>query len=124
MIQYFTFGFGQGHDHGYVTVVGTDDKGEARAAMVEHFGHKWGFQYDSAEQAGVERFYLRHVATIMLRTQGSLVVWSRSLHAKTLAELREAVEEHVCEACRGSDEACPECGGNGFARGMEVALCS
>lgn len=47
---YFTFGFNQGYDNGYVKVTvpaGPNDSYHlARATMVKEFGSRWGFQYD------------------------------------------------------------------------------
>ena len=61
---YFTFGYG--HDPegrpgavSYAVFHGT--YGEARAKMVERFGTKWAFQYESAEAAGVERWNLERI---------------------------------------------------------------
>ena len=61
--HYFTFGFGQKHQNGYV-IIYADDPAEARDKMMEAYGPFWAFQYDSAEAAGVERFNLQLVETI------------------------------------------------------------
>ena len=55
---YFTFGYGQGHDSCYV-IIEAGSYLEAREEMTRTWGIKWGFQYESAEAAGVERFNLR-----------------------------------------------------------------
>lgn len=58
-LWYFTFGFNQGHDNCYTTFYGDFDS--ARDQMIEYFGQKWGFQYKSAEDAGVDRFNLIYI---------------------------------------------------------------
>ena len=50
----FTFGIGQPLAGRFVVIHGT--YGSARDRMVELFGDKWGFQYSSEEEAGVERW--------------------------------------------------------------------
>ena len=43
---YFTFGFNQGYDNGYVKVTvpaSSNAHGEARTEMVRRHGTKWGF---------------------------------------------------------------------------------
>lgn len=57
---YFTFGFGQLHEGGY-HVIETKNSEDARDEMFKRFGTKWSMQYDSAEEAGVERFNLREI---------------------------------------------------------------
>ncbi len=57
----FTFGFGQGHDNGYVKFL-AEDQGKAEVKMIQHFGEKWGLCYTSPESAGVERYNL-HLVT-------------------------------------------------------------
>lgn len=57
---YFTFGFGHLHENGY-HVIEAEDSEAARKEMFHRFGEKWSMQYDSAEEAGVERFNLRQV---------------------------------------------------------------
>ena len=57
---YFTWGFGHRFPNGY-HVVEADSAGEARKIMVERFGLKWAFQYNSADAAGVERFHLHEI---------------------------------------------------------------
>ena len=52
---WFTFGFGHAHPNGYVVISGRD-KEDARLNMVERFGQKWAFQYNSAKEAGVDQF--------------------------------------------------------------------
>jgi len=55
---YFTWGFGQGHDNCY-TIIEAESFMAARVDMIRIWGKKWGFQYSSAETAGVERFNLK-----------------------------------------------------------------
>lgn len=59
----FTFGFGQGHDNGFVSINARNST-EARNRMVEMYGVKWGFQYDcpdARDKAGVDKFNLVEV---------------------------------------------------------------
>jgi hypothetical protein len=64
MSQYFTFGFGQGHDNGYVEVT-ENEFGEARRIMRSKYGNRWGFQYSETEFKGqVERWALIKVDTL------------------------------------------------------------
>jgi len=56
--QIFTFGYGQLHQGGY-TVIEAETRNECRKEMHHRYGRKWAFQYDSEEDAGVERFGLR-----------------------------------------------------------------
>ena len=58
---YFTFGCGQPHENCY-HVIETESSGEARKLMFERFGHKWAMQYNSAEEAGVDKFNLHKIA--------------------------------------------------------------
>ena len=51
---YFTWGFNQGHDNCY-TIIEARDSEEARRVMFQIWGDKWGFQYNSSEEAGVEK---------------------------------------------------------------------
>ena len=61
----FTFGFGHECSCGlslrncYVEMEG--DWWQARATMVERYGAKWAFQYGTAEEAGVNRYFLRRI---------------------------------------------------------------
>lgn len=57
---YFTFGFGQLYEHCY-HVIEANDSNEARKKMFQRFGNKWSMQYDSAKEAGVERFNLKEI---------------------------------------------------------------
>ena len=57
---YFTWGFGQGHDNCY-TVIRAESWDKARELMNQRWGPRWGFQYDSAEEAGVDRFNLKEI---------------------------------------------------------------
>jgi hypothetical protein len=57
---YFTFGFGQPHENCY-TIIEAEDWGTAHRQMVQKFGNKWSMQYESAEEAGVEKFNLREI---------------------------------------------------------------
>lgn len=56
---FFTFGCGHAYPNGYVVFYGTHSS--AREQMIDVFGTRWAFQYDSAEAAGVERFNLKLV---------------------------------------------------------------
>jgi len=62
MIYYFTWGFGQGHDNCYTTI-DAETSNEAREIMFAMWGERWGFQYDSAEEAGVDRWNLQYEET-------------------------------------------------------------
>jgi len=57
---YFTFGFGQLHENKY-HVIEAENAGKAREEMFEKFGRKWSMMYNSAEEAGVERFGLKEL---------------------------------------------------------------
>lgn len=57
---YFTFGFGQPHENCY-HVIEANNETEAREDMCRKFGNKWSFMYDSAEEAGVEKYHLREI---------------------------------------------------------------
>ena len=59
----FTFGFGQGHDNGYVKVLAYNQE-KAEKKMIQYFGVKWGFCYTSLESAGVEKYNLHLVKEI------------------------------------------------------------
>ena len=63
MTHIFTFGFGQGHDNGYV-IIHADTWQEARKKMVKEYGLNWGFQYVSEEEAGVDKYHLHLVKEI------------------------------------------------------------
>ena len=56
---YFTFCGNHDHAHGYVKINGTHES--ARVEMFKRFDGKWGFQYASADEAGVNRFNLYEV---------------------------------------------------------------
>lgn len=46
--HYFTFGFDQGYDNGYVKIsvpASPDSYTTARDKMIEKYGTEWGFQY-------------------------------------------------------------------------------
>lgn len=55
----FTFGFGQQHAGGYVSIYGTF--ADARTEMVRRYGQRWSMQYESEEHAGVARWGLFRV---------------------------------------------------------------
>ena len=57
---YFTFGFGQVYANCYTTIE-AHNKITARMKMMNKCGTKWAFQYDSAEDAGVEEFGLHYI---------------------------------------------------------------
>ena len=56
---YFTFGFGQPHEHCYTVIFGTYE--EARVEMNLRFNRVWCGQYVSAEEAGVEKWKLERL---------------------------------------------------------------
>lgn len=56
----FTFGFNQKHEGRY-HVVRANSRDEARDIMVMRFGTEWSMQYDSREDAGVERWGLKEI---------------------------------------------------------------
>ena len=57
---WFTFGFGQRYENCYCVIVAEDSQ-RAREEMYRRFGNQWSMQYESAEEAGVERFSLREI---------------------------------------------------------------
>ena len=58
----FWFTFGCGHLLAkYCVVIEAEFYEDARDIMFDSFGAKWGFQYDSAEEAGVERWGLKEL---------------------------------------------------------------
>lgn len=66
--HYFTFGFGQKHESGY-HVIEAMNVTEALAEMHRRFSNKWAFHYNSAEEAGVDRFGLLEVFYPMYTVQ-------------------------------------------------------
>lgn len=56
---YFTFGSDHQHPRGYVKIYGTFHT--ARDEMMRRYGSAWAFQYESARDAGVERYGLYEV---------------------------------------------------------------
>jgi hypothetical protein len=57
---YFTFMTGEGpHPGGCYTTIEAEDFNAARVEMFRRYGRQWAFQYDSAEEAGVEKHELR-----------------------------------------------------------------
>jgi hypothetical protein len=57
---FFTFGIGDEKNAGcYVKIHGT--LMGTREIMTRHFGTKWGFQYPSAEEAGVAKYGLKEI---------------------------------------------------------------
>lgn len=56
----FTFGFGQQHENCY-TVIKANTSNEAREEMHRRYGEKWSMQYDSRDEAGVEKWGLREI---------------------------------------------------------------
>lgn len=63
---YFTFGSNHTHPvtgqtltNAYVRINGTYES--ARAKMVEAFDNRWAFQYESADEAGVDKYSLTEV---------------------------------------------------------------
>lgn len=61
--QIFTFGSGQKYDGGYCVIYGKT-KEECREKMFKNYDQKWSMQYNTEEEAGVERFNLFLVKTI------------------------------------------------------------
>lgn len=59
-IWVFTFGSGQEHEGCYIVIEG--NYSEARKEMHRRFGAKWGFQYASEEEAGVEKYKLKKIS--------------------------------------------------------------
>lgn len=66
---YITFGFGHVHPftkeslaNCYVVLTGSEV--DVRTKMIERFGQRWAFVYDSADAAGVERYNLREIEWI------------------------------------------------------------
>lgn len=63
---YFTFGYGQYLLSGksaancYV-VVCAEDEMQARTLMYAYYGRKWSMCYNSAEEAGVDKYNLKEV---------------------------------------------------------------
>ena len=57
---YFTFGFGQANENCF-TVIEATNREAAREEMNRRHGRQWAFCYDSAEEAGVERFGLKEI---------------------------------------------------------------
>lgn len=56
----FTFGHGQEHFGRFVAIKALSS-GDARAEMFRRFDEKWSMQYESREEAGVERWKLREI---------------------------------------------------------------
>lgn len=80
---YFTFGSNHTHPttgevltNAYTRINGT--LASSRAAMVAAFGNRWAFQYESANEAGVDKCKLTEVempgATVDLPAQGSTIL--------------------------------------------------
>lgn len=63
--QYFTFGCGHEHEGGYVIIQGKSIQ-HCREVMFREYGDKWFTNYDSAEDAGVDRYNLYLVEHIIL----------------------------------------------------------
>jgi len=57
---YFTFGCGQSHENCYHVIEAVNSEA-ARAKMTWRFGIKWSMQYNSAEEAGVEKYNLKEI---------------------------------------------------------------
>lgn len=60
---FITFGFDQGHDNCYV-IINAKNEIEAREKMTKAYGRKWGFIYNSADEAGVNKFNLHKLTEI------------------------------------------------------------
>jgi len=57
---YFTFGFGQPYENCY-HVIEAKNSEKARVEMFRRFGQKWSMQYNTAEEAGVEKYHLKEI---------------------------------------------------------------
>lgn len=57
---YFTFGSNHKYPNSY-HVIEAETSADAREEMFRDFGDKWAMQYDSAEEAGVERWNLTEI---------------------------------------------------------------
>jgi len=55
----FTFGFSHKYPNSYIIIYGTEKS--SRDKMMQMFGREWAFQYETKEQAGVEKFNLNEV---------------------------------------------------------------
>lgn len=59
---YFTWGFDQTYRGKsmkfHYTIIQAKDDVEARLKMIDRFGTEWGFQYNSADDAGVNKWRL------------------------------------------------------------------
>ena len=87
--HFFTFGFGQKHEHGY-HVIEAEDVGKAETEMVHRFGSKWSMHYNSAEEAGVEEYGL-HEVFLMFEVEMSeddLVAMELTAEFRTLSAAR------------------------------------
>lgn len=66
----FTFCLdGPPYPGGCFTAVKAPSYNEARELMVKAFGTSWAFQYESREEAGVDRFGLREIPFPMLEEE-------------------------------------------------------
>lgn len=59
--QVFTFGMGHPLFKNHYIVIRADTKEECRNIMQSTFGSKWAFQYDTKEDAGVDRWDMKEV---------------------------------------------------------------
>jgi hypothetical protein len=57
---YFTFGFGQPHANCY-HIIEANNPEEARQEMFLRFDNKWSMMYNSADEAGVDKYNLREI---------------------------------------------------------------
>lgn len=73
--HYFTFGCGGAFRKHYV-MIDASTYNTARQIMVEHFANLWAFQYDSAEEAGVERFGLECLCHIKENNKKNLQAYN------------------------------------------------
>jgi len=88
---WFTFGFGQGHDNCYV-VIRAESQDKAREEMNRRWGNRWGFQYDSAEAAGVKEYNL-----IELKEEGQTV----SKELEELIKLCDGFDKMITKSFMG-----------------------
>ena len=64
----FTFGCGQKYANHYVIIKGTFS--EAREKMFKYFGTEWCFQYESKEQANVEKWGMKELTLERMLNDG------------------------------------------------------
>jgi hypothetical protein len=80
MKQIFTFGVGHDHPNKYVEIEGFDAE-QCRDIMMTFYGSIWAFQYNSEEEAGVQKFELKRLVKIVVPIQ------SETLDGSTLVRI-------------------------------------